>query len=98
MTLHSVESQEISIGNKIIFRVKNAVYSTLISYAGLRTSLSSGVTIRLDTYADWIIYNEIFVDGEYRKAIDLAFSKLQLGRKPVFVDLGANVGFFTLFL
>jgi len=93
-----VNSQRISLSKKIRFRVSNAVRSALLSRSDLKVTLSSGIRIRLDSYADWIIYNEIFADGEYREAVELSLSSLERGRKPVFVDLGANVGFFTLYL
>jgi FkbM family methyltransferase len=92
------ELQRIPVREKILFRIKNAVRSAAISRADIRATLSSGLTIRLDSYADWIIYNEIFADGEYRGAVELALSNLEQGRRPVFVDLGANVGFFTFYL
>jgi FkbM family methyltransferase len=89
---------QISLKDKIVFRVKNSIQSAIISLLGLKVTLSSGITIRIESYADWIIYNEIFVDGEYREAVDLALSTLDKDRPPSFVDLGANVGFFTLYL
>lgn len=92
------ESDRIALKEKILFRIKNAVRSALISRADIQATLSSGLTIYLQSYADWIIYNEIFADGEYRGAVELALSTLEAGRKPVFVDLGANVGFFTFYL
>jgi len=94
----SSESNQISIREKVLFRLKNAVYSTLISRANLKTTLSSGVSLRVEDYADWIIYNEIFVNGEYRKAVEFSSSTIPNDRKANFVDLGANVGFFTLYL
>src|SRR5262249_2098675 len=94
----SDKPQKITLGGKIRFRVTNAIRTALLSCSDLNAVLSSGITIQLDSYADWIIYNEIFVDGEYRNAVEHSLSNLETGRKPVFLDLGANVGFFTLYL
>lgn len=94
----TVQSHQVPLKEKILFRIKNVVRSAAISQANIKATLSSGLNIRIDSYADWIIYNEIFADGEYRGAVELALSNLENGRKPVFVDLGANVGFFTLYL
>src|SRR5262249_42707470 len=88
----SSQSNEMSIREKVLLRLKNAVYSTLISRANLKTTLSSGVSLRVEDYADWIIYNEIFVNGEYRKAVEFSSSTIPNDRKANFVDLGANVG------
>jgi FkbM family methyltransferase len=93
-----VESKRIPLKEKILFRIKNVVRSAAISRANINATLSSGLIIQIDSYADWIIYNEIFADGEYRGAVELALSNLKIDGKPVFVDLGANVGFFTFYL
>lgn len=60
-------------------------------------TLRSGITIRVLNYNDWIIYNDIFVDGEYDRAIDDLLRETSSPTRPVRVlDLGGNVGFFTL--
>lgn len=59
--------------------------------------LNSGVLIRVLNYNDWIIYNDIFVEGEYDAAIDDLLQDSRDWSRPVQVlDLGGNVGFFTL--
>lgn len=37
---------------------------------GLRHQLPSGIDIEVASLADWNIYNDIFVDGEYDRAIN----------------------------
>jgi FkbM family methyltransferase len=65
--------------------------------AKLRWTLRSGVKIELRSPVDWSTYNEIFVDGEYDKALETAIAGLAPGQKVLHVlDLGANVGFFLL--
>lgn len=56
--------------------------------------LKSGIVIRVLNYNDWMIYNDIFVDGEYDAAIQQLFTGN--GGTARVLDLGANVGFFTL--
>jgi FkbM family methyltransferase len=59
--------------------------------------LNSGLIIRILNYNDWIIYNDIFVDGEYDAAInDLLHDTRNWSRPVQVLDLGGNVGFFTL--
>lgn len=58
--------------------------------------LPSGVIVRIANYSEWIVYNSIFVDGEYDFAIARALESAPATRPFHFVDLGANVGFFTL--
>ena len=55
---------------------------------------NSGVEIFVKSPAEWVIYNDIFVDCEYDKAIDLALSSSS--EQPLILDIGANVGFFSL--
>jgi FkbM family methyltransferase len=76
------------------------------SLPNLRRELPSGLVATVASPSDWLLYNDIFVDGEYDPAIDLA---LQLAREPAsrhgtkgpdaplqILDLGANVGYFSL--
>jgi FkbM family methyltransferase len=54
--------------------------------------LESGVVVRVRSRAEWYVYNDLFVDGEYDVAID---ALVQSGASdPVVLDLGANVGYF----
>ena len=59
-------------------------------------TLRSGIIIRVLNYNDWMIYNDIFVDGEYDGAIDrLLRGSADPARPARVLDLGGNVGFFT---
>jgi hypothetical protein len=55
----------------------------------------SGIRLQVERYQDWILYNEIFVNGDYDEAIQRALNHAQ-GEPLHIVDLGANVGYFTL--
>jgi FkbM family methyltransferase len=54
----------------------------------------SGVAICVKSPAEWVLYNDIFVDREYDEAINMALSESK--RRPLIIDIGANVGFFSL--
>jgi len=56
--------------------------------------LRSGISIAVQNDNDWFVFNEIFANKEYDQALTyLLGSKLN---KPLILDLGANVGYFTL--
>jgi hypothetical protein len=59
----------------------------------LEHSLPTGINIRIDSLADWAIYNDIFVSTEYDIAIRRALNGCN-GCCRV-LDLGANVGSVT---
>lgn len=60
----------------------------------LQHTLPSGLRVEIGSFSDWVVYNEVFVDGEYDAVIDAV---IQTPRPQVWtLDLGANVGMFTL--
>ena len=63
----------------------------------LQRRLATGVEVRIADESDWTIYNDIFVEGEYDTPIlDTLKSSLGRERDLTILDLGANVGLFTL--
>lgn len=61
---------------------------------GLSYTLPSGIAIEVASASDWAVYNEVFVEGEYDIPIRHV---LETGPDhPLIVDLGANVGYFSL--
>lgn len=60
----------------------------------LQHTLSCGATVSIASPSDWSVYNEIFVDGEYDRAIQPALAWKT--EAPLVVDLGGNVGYFAL--
>ena len=64
--------------------------------AGLGWNLRSGLAVEIRDLADWIVYCDIFVDGEYDTAIDHCLASASAHRPLQILDLGANVGFFTM--
>jgi FkbM family methyltransferase len=59
-------------------------------------TVKSGLKVRVASDSDWVIYNDIFVDGEYDIPIQLALRSAPTDRPLNVLDVGANVGFFTL--
>lgn len=55
--------------------------------------LRSGLPIIIRSYADWCSYNEMFANAEYTEPI---IDALAASDRLAVLDLGANVGYFTL--
>lgn len=62
----------------------------------LKWVLKSGIRISVASSADWVIYNDIFVDGEYDVPILECLRRWPSAQPINVLDLGANVGYFTL--
>jgi FkbM family methyltransferase len=77
-------------------RLKPWLWRKLSDYMHLEYRLPSGIRLKIASYSDWCIYNDIFIAGEYDQAIDAALNKSKAAGTLRVVDLGANVGFFTL--
>jgi len=83
---------------RLLIREKARNLARLICWRTLepRITLSSGITVTLKSESDWEIANEVFLRHDYDDPIDRAFL-CQDGTEPIRVlDLGANVGFFSL--
>lgn len=62
----------------------------------MRWKLRSGVEVLVRSRAEWVIYNDIFVEGEYDPALERVLKNAPAGRPLNIIDLGANVGYFSL--
>jgi FkbM family methyltransferase len=62
----------------------------------LTWKLRSGLKISVANPPDWVIYNDIFVDGEYDIPILECLRRRPSSQPMNILDLGANVGYFTL--
>lgn len=62
----------------------------------LRRRLPSGLDLVVADPADWVLYNDIFAEGEYDEVIRAALQAAPPGRPLRVLDLGANVGYFSL--
>lgn len=93
-----------SLRRRIEARLPSAAVNTVKSLVGYRPFyrqsfvLRSGVRINVRSHPDWIVFNEIFVNGDYDRAIADALGPepARATRPFVALDLGANSGFFTL--
>jgi FkbM family methyltransferase len=56
----------------------------------------TGLPLTLLSLSDWDIFSEIWVSGEYDEPILRALNKARPNEPVRIVDLGANVGFFSL--
>lgn len=63
---------------------------------GLHRVLPTGVKLTIDDRSDWTIYTDIFGDLEYDIPIDAVLADVSQGQPIRVLDLGSNVGFFTL--
>ncbi len=54
--------------------VRGRVRRAMFEWLQLTWTTSSGIGLRVANYNEWIIYNEVFVDGEYDAAIDAALT------------------------
>src|SRR5690349_11966904 len=61
----------------------------------LDCELRSGLRVEIRNRSDWVIYNEVFVNGEYDAPIAYALDKHKAKHPLVIIDLGGNVGYFV---
>lgn len=72
------------------------LYQRLYKILGLEYTLQSGLVLKVASKGEWWTYNDIFVNHEYDTPIERAL-ELHSSQHPFTVlDLGANVGYFTL--
>lgn len=78
-------------------RMAEALRRFVWSLPNLRRELRSGLVLTVGSPSDWVLYNDIFVEHEYDPAIDLLVERARTADRPLtLLDLGANVGYFTL--
>lgn len=85
------------IENYFKYKIKSKIDKILYKQLNLQWVLRSGLKIKIENNAEWVIYNDIFVDREYDLAITEVLANSKLSDRPLnILDIGANVGFFTL--
>ncbi len=74
---------------------KTFAQNLLLRCCRLSWQLPSGVVLPVESVADWSVFNEVFVDCAYDEAL---LNTIQSGNRSRIriLDLGANVGFFSL--
>jgi FkbM family methyltransferase len=76
--------------------VRGAVRDFMWRLLNIRWTLRSGLAVEVRGLSDWVVYSDIFVDGEYDEAVEHALATLRPGERARILDIGANVGFFAL--
>src|SRR5690348_10322962 len=56
----------------------------------------AGLKIKVSSKSDWTVFNEIFVERFYDRAISQVLSQAPTDRVLRVFDLGANVGYFSI--
>ena len=72
------------------------LYQTLYGFLELENTLPSGIALQVKSKGEWWVYNDVFVNGEYDAPILRALEKCSPDQPLTVLDLGANVGYFTL--
>jgi len=86
-----------TLGRRLLpTRVRRALRSYVFQMLDLDWRLPSHLAIRIRSVSDWFIYNEVFVSGDYDPAILMALERAKSVGELHVLDLGANVGFFSL--
>lgn len=78
------------------WRWHNAFRSFIIRRADLRCCLRTDIEPVFRDWADWSVFHDIFVEGDYDGAIKDMLAAAEAGRPLLILDIGANVGLFTL--
>ena len=68
----------------------------MFRWLDLRWTTERGVELLVESFSDWVIYHEVFVETEYDRAIDLALLSAPAHSPLRALDLGAHAGYFTL--
>lgn len=76
-------------------RIRDRRHTRLYESLDLRWTLKSGVRFTIRSASDWMMFCDIFLDGEYDKPIHRALSANVATNAVHVLDLGANSGFFT---
>jgi hypothetical protein len=82
--------------NSLKYRIKRSSQNNSWRNLDLNWTLRSGLSVAVESQAEWVIYNDIYVDGEYDLAIQKALLSFQEKEDFLLLDIGANVGFFSL--
>lgn len=58
--------------------------------------MRSGLLLEFETSAEWTLCGELFINQEYREALDCTAEDAFFKKSVRILDLGCNVGYFTL--
>ncbi len=92
-------SSDIIVRSAIVHRVLSSIKFRIrewhIRNANLAWSTDTDIRIKIRGNTDWIIFNELFANGEYDDPIQRLLTDSKNEPRTI-LDLGANVGFFGL--
>src|SRR5580704_18272210 len=80
------------VSNVFVSRMKGICWKVLSPVV----NLDSGIQVVMQGRSDWDVFAEIFVNREYDTAILEALSASPADSPIWILDLGANVGYFSL--
>lgn len=80
----------------LIQSIKGVMDWKVIEKIGVGWQLPSGLIVKVQSPGEWVIYHEVFIEKEYDLPINKALEDAPTNRPLRVLDLGANVGFFTL--
>lgn len=75
-------------------KIKSEIRTYFWKLLKLTFKLKSGLLVTVNNDTDFIVFQEIFINKEYETAIN-SFLNQDL-KDPLILDLGANVGYFSL--
>lgn len=78
----------------LIRNIKNLIRNRAWIFLKANWTLRSGITLKITNDSDWFVFNEIFTNKEYDPVFVLFLQSVS--DRPLILDLGANVGYFTL--
>ncbi len=75
-----------------------AAKNYILRLQALNCDISPDLHIKIASYADWVLFTDIFITGEYDRAIEVAFQAFEKSGRQIMrvLDIGANVGYFSL--
>jgi FkbM family methyltransferase len=78
----------------LIRKLKNYIRNKAWKNLKAKWELRSGIVAEVQNDSDWFVFNEIFASKEYDPAFQLFLTPGMTS--PLVLDLGANVGYFSL--
>ena len=86
--------RKVGVGAKVL-RLKNWARQCAWSFLAIECKTTSEVTVPIEGDAGFILFTEVFVHACYDLPIQRLLSLPKL-KRPVILDIGANVGYFSL--
>src|SRR6266852_956830 len=92
--LYTLVAMSTRSARRLLAAARTPVLNAPRDSLNLGWSLKTGVTVKIRSHSDWILFGDIFVDGEYDEAIAKALACVSAQQPLSCLDIGANSGFF----